>query len=214
MHLQYHDILSRIADPPKWWLDGVPRFDDFSPKGLLSSEVALVHSECQDCGVRYDIAVTPKPPLFHSLRTQLAYLNEFDIGDPPNACAEIKGGVRCAGYAMTVSELEILEFWSRRPGLKRDWLRIEALEKPLNGARWDDRFPGDVTKPIWEVINDSQDRVAWEEALSSGDQRGLTAILEAHKCKEPEAVAMMVDLDSRFQNYRNHLFTIRSGMGR
>jgi hypothetical protein len=53
MHQHYEDILSRIAEPPRWFdEDGVPRYCEFAPDriaNIYADECALLAIECQSC---------------------------------------------------------------------------------------------------------------------------------------------------------------------
>src|SRR3546814_16429081 len=86
MLLRYDDIIDRVSDRALWWLDGVPRYCAFDPELVISSEVALVHTECRECRTRYDVAVCPRAPLFANVRDQVAFENQVNVGDPPVAC--------------------------------------------------------------------------------------------------------------------------------
>lgn len=53
MHPNYHDITSRIAEPPVWYtLEGFPRYSEFGPHqcNIYARYSALFEIKCQDCG--------------------------------------------------------------------------------------------------------------------------------------------------------------------
>src|ERR1700681_1058651 len=57
----YEDILSRIAEPPRWFDEqGVPRYCDFAPDRIANihaRECALLAIECQSCGRPFIVAL-------------------------------------------------------------------------------------------------------------------------------------------------------------
>ena len=57
----YEDILSRIAEPPRWFDEqGVPRYWDFAPlrvANIYARECALLAIECQNCGRPFIVAL-------------------------------------------------------------------------------------------------------------------------------------------------------------
>ena len=113
MYPDYDDILEVASKPPLWWDKGVPRFRTFTPHDVYpATQVALVHTKCQDCRTRYDIAVT-SAFLGNNLRDLLAFYRELGVGDPPNACGypPIPRTLNCTGRVMNSLEIEILEFW-------------------------------------------------------------------------------------------------------
>lgn len=135
MNHHYNDIRSRIAEPPRWFDEnGVPRYDDFSPRdvaNIYAREAVLVRIACQGCGARFDVAfsrdrigwkcgkMVELPPLADSIRD-----GSLHYGDPPNI------GCCPAGPTMNCDDLRVLEYW-RRSKSGFDWDRDGALERPL-----------------------------------------------------------------------------------
>ena len=204
MHAPYHDILRKVPQRPVWWLGGVPRYEPFSPDSAGIFEIALVHTECQACRTRYDVAVTARPPLFHSLRTVLAYDNSLEIGDPPFACNEL-GAPQCgAGYCMSSLEIRILEFWCRTTILS-EWRRDPDLERPL--ADWDGDEAGrrNSIQSVIARIYESERSVEWHRVNGEGDFAAIVHILKDFGCERPEEVANMLDLDRRERQFRGEV---------
>jgi hypothetical protein len=123
MQVRYDDILTRIPEPPLWWLHGVPRYEPFSVKlmPIGPKEMALVRSACSMCGTIFDVGAYRPYGNYHStLKAEIEHYGYICLEDPP--------AVFCcpAGYATTSSALEVLEFW-KRDG--RDWRRVPELER-------------------------------------------------------------------------------------
>jgi len=122
MHASYHDILSRISDPPLWWdQNGVPRFDPFQPclcPDIYAEVVVLLEIACQDCeehfcvemhyGIFTPMSDTRHPKMLH-------------YGDPP------RHGPHCIGETMNCDDLRVLEVWKRGSSLN-GWDRCVDLE--------------------------------------------------------------------------------------
>lgn len=124
MYIDYKDILSRIAEPPKWWLYGVPRYDDFRPNDLniYCKEALLVHIKCQYCSKDFHIGLFNSNGLQeNSFRRQLTYHRQIHVGDPPNACCS-------PGNCATSEEIAVLQFWERN---NQGWQRVPELERGL-----------------------------------------------------------------------------------
>jgi len=143
MTQDYHDILSRISDPPLWWTaNGVPRWCEFHPtagSNPYAREVALLRIACQSCGHEFDAEVTwyehshhwngdREEPLSSPTR-----IKELHYGDPPN--------IKCCppGYTMNCIDLRVLQFWSRD---RARWERCPELEVELNNI--EDYFRDDI----------------------------------------------------------------------
>lgn len=130
MYVDYYDIVGRISEDPKWWLDGVPRYCDFSPRAatIYGDEVALVDSACQACGQRFTVAVVndlrgdPTATMALGIRE-----GRIGVGDPPNiGCCQ-------AGPTMNSDELHIIEYWFVNP--EHEWQRDPSLEIDLEDAK-------------------------------------------------------------------------------
>jgi hypothetical protein len=208
MHLRYDDILNRVSHRPLWWLDGVPRYDPFSPCGVGGFEVALVHTECQDCRTRYEVAVRPRQPLFWSLRDMVAYMNSLDVGDPPNACRSLGSSNCSAGYCMSSLEISILEFW-HRSSLMQNWQRDCCMERPLVDTHYHGVFETESAKPVFLRIYESDRNNEWRQAQEEGNFPLMVDILTAFDCERPKSVAHMLDLERRDRLVRNDIAAVR-----
>jgi hypothetical protein len=191
MYIGYDDIVSRISSAPLWWLDGVPRYEPFSPQqvGVYVYEVALVHTECQRCRTRYDVAVQ-NSRYRPDLRSRIAYTNEVSVGDPPNACHS-EGCL--AGPTMNSMEIAVLQFWECHDTL-RGWRRHPSWERPMVDAAWKG---AEGSSPIFLQIYRSERKEEWSRALSAGDCPQMLAILESFGCERAAEVAHMLDLERR-----------------
>jgi len=133
MKIPYDDILNRIAERPKWWLDGVPRYDDFRPEDatIYGRRVLLVHTRCV-CGTDYLQGVEAGQPEF----AEMIARGTVGLGDPPFAC-HIVGNGACSDFATTCREIRVLECWERvepralQPG-EREWKRNPRFEVELH----------------------------------------------------------------------------------
>ncbi len=130
MHMSYADILSRIAEPPRWWSDGVPRYDPYSPQdhGIYSRQNGLVRVLCQACRTAFLVSVNNEqdgePHLFKTLAA-----DRFLTGDPPAHVPP--DGSRCAGETMGAEAVELLEAWERDPATF-EWVRRPEHEGLLS----------------------------------------------------------------------------------
>jgi hypothetical protein len=189
MHVQYHDILSRISDEPLWWLDGVPRFSPFKPDDVCvhGIDTVLVHTECQGCRKRYDVA-------FRSvyMREKIAYMISLDLGDPPNACCRV-------GPTMSSIEVRILEYWRPLSYPNRGWERVPEWERQLVDANWIGE--SDQVKPVFSRLYGSLHEGRWRQAERDGNFSVMVSMLKEVGCELPENVAHMLDAERR----RNHL---------
>jgi hypothetical protein len=125
MHIDYDDIRSRIKEPPKWWLDGVPRYEEFQPGDLdvYASEALLVHIRCQSCRHDFHIGLCgPRP--HQSFRSLLLTQRRIGVGDPPRGCPD-----QCTGASETSVEVAVLQFWERKG--TGGWTRVPELERGL-----------------------------------------------------------------------------------
>lgn len=126
MYIEYDDIVSRIAEPPLWWLEGVPRYEPFHHQALCvyAQEALLVHIRCQICSKDFEIGLyDPRPYSTPTFRALLNTRREIGVGDPPNACC-------FPGSSMGAVEVAVLQFWERPPN-QREWRRVPELERGL-----------------------------------------------------------------------------------
>jgi len=130
MHNSYLDIVSRIAESPKWWDENaVPRYDVFVPNGvanIYAKSVALVEIACQSCGTTFPVAFSDAGPLWSALAEGYCNLatqieeQTLHYGDPPNACCQI-------GATMNCEDIRVLEFWEK-DSQAFEWVRKPELE--------------------------------------------------------------------------------------
>jgi hypothetical protein len=122
MHVRYDDITRRIAEPPRWWCRGVPRYDDFEPSALhvYADTAVLARVECQGCGKPFMIGEFSGGmgrDLIDPATNRLAYFSD----DPPNHDD-------CTGNTMGWEMREIVQAWRRHD--LRGWFRRPDLEGP------------------------------------------------------------------------------------
>ena len=144
MNCHYSDILSRIAEPPKWWDEhAVPRYCAFKPDecaSIYAVEVAFVEIDCQNCGATFHVCFSwnreeigydesGKPWIKIREPMKLEEVQSLHYGDPPNAAC-------CpAGPTMNSESRRVLEFWRKNRELW-EFERVPELEINL--------------KPFWE----------------------------------------------------------------
>lgn len=153
MHHHYRDILSRIAEPPRWFDEnGVPRFDDFDPDtmaNIYAQECVLMVIRCQACGVAFEVALdartarqnllSPETSGFRAL-AEIIRSGEVHYGDPPNT------GCCAAGPTMNSVPVRVVQYW-RRVRLKR--LHPKTGKSVTGVPQWE-RDPGlelDIAPP-------------------------------------------------------------------
>jgi hypothetical protein len=121
MFQHYSDILTRIAEPPRWFDEqGVPRYCQFAPAeiaNIYAHECALLEIACQGCGQTFIVALDQKAanesiamPGQKAQWQKLAELirsHRIEYSDLPN--------VDCcgAGPSMTSVTKRVLEYWYR-----------------------------------------------------------------------------------------------------
>jgi hypothetical protein len=126
----YSDILSRIAEPPLWWFNGVPRYEPFAPRNLSvgPEENALVLVACQGCDRQFVVGIEPNAWTGGSMLKTLAN-GDFNVGDPPRHLSP--DGLRCAGETMGTVPLAVLQAWRWEiDGL--EFVRQPQFEGPLS----------------------------------------------------------------------------------
>lgn len=181
MYRSYKDIIDLVSKPPLWWVDGVPRFEPFSPNKAIAygDEVALVHCRCQCCGFRYDIAKCGggEP---ESLRDHYALWRSVDIGDPPNFCCS-------PGHASTAEEIEILQFWHAETPIH--WVRDQSMELPCI----DHPLAAQLGLKLWPTILEEKGLAkAEEEAAKQGDLDAMADIWRRAGYDRPRAIVAML----------------------
>lgn len=120
MNNEYHDIRSRIAEPPQWWDEyAVPRYCDFAPKhaaNIYATEAALVLIQCQSCETEFRVCISGRGGwIAPQIRD-----GSLHFGDPPNT------GCCLGGNTMNCIDVRVIEYWRRRAG--SDWERNSSLE--------------------------------------------------------------------------------------
>lgn len=121
MHYPLMDITDRIPEPPKWWLDGIPRYCEYHP-GMFAfyKTNLLVRICCQHCHRVFDTAVRTRATLEqHVLDPFLGYPLDAGTGqvlddahdDPPFHLGS--DGYVCVGNSMTADWVAILEAWEK-----------------------------------------------------------------------------------------------------
>jgi hypothetical protein len=198
VHISYEDIQSRIPDRPLWWFNGVPRFDHFRPQdvNVYTREVALVHTQCQTCGTRFDVAVLPEPH-GRDLRTRIAYFSSLEIGDPPLHCPRLD----CSGNSMGSLEIAVSEFWTREIG--EHWQRDASFERPLTDADEDRPIP------IFLQLYSSERFAEWKKAVDESNYSGMVEILVSFGCERPAEVAHMLDVGHREKKFEDEISHLR-----
>jgi hypothetical protein len=194
MYISYNDIISRISQKPKWWLYGVPRYDDFSPKNatVYGKEVALVHTKCQACRHRYDVAIVGTSKA-KSLRYVCEIYASLDIGDPPDAC--------CSSTSMQSVEIEILQYWERgRDSERFNWIRDQQMEKPLAAYLSFDSEPprDDVPEPWIDRLIRLNLVKEWDEAYAAKDINGQIDVLERASFIYSKEIVLLFQSDEIF----------------
>jgi hypothetical protein len=99
MFRHYEDILSRIAEPPRWFDEqGVPRYCEFAPDriaNIYAHECALLDIECQNCGRVFVVALDERTANHNVIRrpgydppwrtlADIIRSHEIEYRDPPN----------------------------------------------------------------------------------------------------------------------------------
>ena len=162
VHVPYTDITERINEPPKWWADGVPRYNKFEPRFITVYYPAclLVRGKCQSCHAGFIVGIAGGVP---QLIKNEQELGDFHAGDAPYH-ESAKGDPRCSGNWSSLLITEVLEAWWRAPnqvdrspetydhggmpsGVGRLWLSILTLRRkrdPVPGTRM--RHSGNWTR--------------------------------------------------------------------
>ena len=146
MKKSYHDILSRISEPPSWFDEhGVPRYGSFSPDVVADAsarEIVLFEVRCQACGRSFRVSRSGRAiGELHSLASSID-ARLLCYGDPPAV------GCCPTGAVMNSVPHKVLELWRRQPmagGWKRDRSRDEA---DLTPAWARDGGPAEELDPV------------------------------------------------------------------
>ncbi|WP_315798390.1 MULTISPECIES: hypothetical protein [unclassified Bradyrhizobium] len=128
MRISYRDIESRIAEPPAWFHDGVPRYLPFGPRELsvYNCVSVLARVACQVCNRPFLVGIVPKSQDVQELANDPGVLNNLS-DDPPFHDHEAG---QCDGLAMTWILRELVEVWARGPQ-GGDFVRRHEFERTL-----------------------------------------------------------------------------------
>jgi hypothetical protein len=146
MFTGYHDIISRISDPPTWWDEwAVPRYCAFEPtrcSDIHADEAVLIAIECQCCGRPYLKAYTQGGWARGNRKDRWLRDDIRDDslvgGDPPNYC--------CSGTSMSATLKRVIEYWGRAEPEFVEGNRITSMEY-FNWKR----------DPTYEIVLNRQD---------------------------------------------------------
>lgn len=132
MNHNYHDITSRIQEPPKWWDENaVPRYCDFAPdqaSNIYARQVVLMEIACQSCDKRFLVCMSDdNMTLVRGQMTTFEAIEKDAIhyGDPPNTDC-------CVGTTMNSIPLRIVEAWSKDWKKLFEWERKPEYERAIN----------------------------------------------------------------------------------
>ena len=132
MNHSYHDIISRIPEPPKWWDEfAVPRYCDFSPDhkaNIYADQVVLLEIACQNCNERFHVAMSQSKTdrTIYNRQSLLGDVDALHYGDPPNTDCCLSGAT------MNSIPLRVLEAWHRDIPILMDWERVPELERKIS----------------------------------------------------------------------------------
>ena len=120
----YPDIVSKLGQP--LWYDeaGCPRYAPFKPRlcnNIYAHEAALVEIACQECGQRFQVAISRDSLDTWRIWASIATDQSLHYGDPP--CFDC-----VAGATMNCIDLRVLEYWYRDAETGYDWVRDEKFE--------------------------------------------------------------------------------------
>jgi hypothetical protein len=136
MNCSYAEIIDAMGEP-KWWNEyAAPRYVEFSPRhvaNIYADYCALVLIACQACGHEYQVAFSGAEFNDRDLAS-LIRSGAIHYGDPPNFCCH-------GGATMNCEDLRVLEYWTRKTNVFREWKRLPNLEIVLPDGR-DDQLEG------------------------------------------------------------------------
>lgn len=185
MHLDYSDITDRISEAPRWWLDGVPRYCEFSPDqvSIYAKEAALLLIEGQNPEGRFEVGVSSPSFKFRtSLRASLVAYGELYIGDPPN----YKGR---ATPHMSTGTVSVLQYW--RMDDRFGWKRDSTFE-----VRMLDDDSDTPLLPNYVALARNQAGPAWETAITARDALTLRNLLASVGCPLCDEAAQLLIMKS------------------
>lgn len=138
MHVPLMDITDRIAEPPIWWLNGVPRYCDYHPRdaSLLRTQL-LVRVCCEYCRRVFDTGIgtmatlkvgVVEPVFGYPVNTATDNWIEEAFDHPPYHLRE--NGYRCDGSNSFAEWVAILQVWEWMPKGASSWQRRFDLDGP------------------------------------------------------------------------------------
>jgi hypothetical protein len=127
----YDDIIERAGSPDWYWKHGMPRYGPFTPRscGIYDRRIAYLEIACQDCGQRFNVAISTSPLQPEGTRhlPTADSIRGFHYGDPPRH--------GCIGDTMNVDTLRVIEFWQRE-AVAHDWTRRPEFEFRYPDGQW------------------------------------------------------------------------------
>ena len=134
MHCDYRDIRDRLGEP-KWWDEAaVPRYCEFYPDrthSIYARAAVLLRIACQGCGQNFLVSIVETSMDGRGALEQAVRNGDIHYGDPPNV-----GCCSMGGPTMNCEDLEVIEFWDRKPFETPEWIRREDLEGELPPFDW------------------------------------------------------------------------------
>lgn len=130
-----NDITDRIAEPPLWWMQGVPRYRKFEPYhiGGIGFIVLLVRTECLSCRKAFDVVIATSEHVGpHLLVEGTSKHIDAAPGEPPYHLS--KDGTSCGGCLVGADWTSVLQAWE--PTSSLDWRRRRDLEGPFDDYAW------------------------------------------------------------------------------
>lgn len=197
MYIEYEDITDRISEVPRWWLDGVPRYCDFSPEqvGVYAREAALVLVEGFDASCPlFEIGVySPSPAFRVGLRAALAAYGTLYVGDPPNYKD------RAVPHHSAVP-IKILQYWSRSDF---KWTRESEFEGPLA-----DENHREISPPYQLLAADLVGLVEWDAIRARRDVAAVARALALVGCSDTDRGAQEIIYRAVIDDYNRELSSI------
>ena len=185
MYLDYKDLTDRILEAPRWWVDGVPRYCDFSPGqvAIHAKEAALLLIEGQNPEGRFEVGVfSPSYDFRYSFRASLIAYGELYVGDPPNY-------KDLATPHMSTNTFRVLQYWKRND--QYIWERDSTLELQL--LEEDSERP---LLPNYVAMARKRAGPRWEVTLAARDVVTLRILLAEVGCPLCDEVARLLIMET------------------
>ena len=127
MHIELLDITDRIPEPPKWWINGIPRYCEFTPDraDTFAPTILLVRSECQQCQKVFDVALGTNQRVAPNLLDADTNL-WIDATSDDAPFHNGPDGYKCGGSTMLIDPIQVLQAWVRNRDCR--WTRRSDLE--------------------------------------------------------------------------------------